>query len=625
MRVAFHLLLLFLTYNFSFGQSISFFEPINFKTARENGTRTANGEPGQNYWQNSADYSMKVDFDPAKRKLKGYSKIIYKNNSPDSLQEIVIHTYPNIFKKGSARDVNVKSADVMEGMTLESLKIGGNTLIQNDGSGQNGERFSKGTYSVFPLNQPLLPNKQIEIEVDWHFTLNKETHLRVGQTGPTGFMIAYFFPHIGVYDDIEGWNKYAYSGQSEFYSDFGDFEVEVKVPQDYLVWSSGSLQNPTEVLQKEYYERYHKALESSEKVKIVDASDVGKNITETGNNTWKFKAGNVPDFAMAIAKDYLWDARTIGDVEEECVTINTVYDPNSKDFERVNDFTAESITFMTNVFPKIVFPFRNHTVFNGLGMMEYPGMANDKSFEDLDRTRWLTHHETFHSYFPFMVGLNESKYAWLDEGLTMFGTNEYLRVIDSPLKDWIGYQSFKGIIGFDSDFPIFATSKLLKNPVYFNSSYPKTTSFFIVLQEYMGKDGFTSFIQKFAQIWKGKHPTAMDFLFLLDKYTGENLRWFIKPWIYDFGYVDLSIDKLKETDSGFEVTLGNRGNYPAPVHLEITYADGTVDHKTNSVEVWKHGATDYTITISTDKNIERLVLRDISLIDANPNNNILKP
>ncbi len=617
--------LLFLPYTICLGQDNLFFEPINFKTARENGTRTTNGEPGQNYWQNSADYWMKVGFDPSNREVKGYSKIIYKNNSPDSLREIVIHTYPNIFKKGNARDVNVESADIVEGMVLESLKIGGNTLIQGSDSEQSGQRFSKGTYSVFPLNQLLLPHQQIEIEVEWHFILNKETHLRVGQTGPTGFMIAYFFPHIGVYDDIDGWIKYAYSGQSEFYSDFGNFEVEVSVPQEYLVWSSGSLQNPSEVLQNKYYNRYQRALESSEKVKIIDTSDLGKNITKAQSNIWKFKASKVPDFAMAIAKDYLWDSRTIGDVEEERVTINTVYDPNSKDFAKVNDFTAESIAFMTNVFPKIAFPFRNHTVFNGLGMMEYPGMANDKSFEDLDKTRWLTHHETFHSYFPFMTGLNESKYAWLDEGLTMFGTNEYLRAIDSPLKDWIGYQSFVDIIGFDSDFPIFASSKLLKNPVYYNSSYPKPTSFFIVLQEHMGNDRFTSFIQQFAKIWKGKHPSAMDFLFLLDRYTGKDLRWLIKPWIYDFGYVDLSIDKLTKTDSGYEVTLVNHGNYPVPIHMEITFVDGTAIQQTESVEIWKGGVTDYTVIISTDKIIEKLVLKDISLIDASPDNNVLKP
>ncbi|WP_300435500.1 M1 family metallopeptidase [Christiangramia sp.] len=568
---------------------------------------------------------MEIIFDPDTRELNGSSKISYSNNSPDTLSEIVIHTFPNIFKSGSARDRDIYDSDVSKGLILEELKIG-NELVINNVKNQNGKQiYSEATFTVIPLKIPMLPNSKTELVVVWNYTLNKETHLRTGQTSDTGFMIAYFFPRIAVYDDIDGWNKYAYTGNTEFYNDFGDFEVEISVPENYLVWATGQLTNPSEVLKDKFYERFKAAQKSEQKIAIVDFSDIGKDITlSKTDNTWKYSAKKVPDFAFATAKNYIWGARSV-DVNRESdrlLTIHTAYDPKSKDFKKVNEFTKESIEYMTSVFPKVDFPFENHTVFNGLGMMEYPMMANDRSFEDLHRSRWLTHHETFHSYFPFLTGLNETKYAWLDEGLAMYGTNEFLRSINSPLKDEIGFQNFDGRIGYDSDFPIFAVSKYLKNPTYYNNSYPKATAFFLVIREYLGQEEFTSFIQKFVSVWKGKHPTALDFLFLLNESTPEDLTWLIKPWIFEFGYVDLSIGNVTSTEEGYKINIENKGNYPVPVYLDVTYKDGTTANILRPVRVWQNGEKNFLISLGTNKEIQKLVLRDISLIDANPGNNI---
>lgn len=608
-----------------FSQADTFFVPLNLKKAYDSGTRAMTGEPGKNYWQNSADYKMEVEFDPTTRRLGGHSRINYYNNSPDTLREIVIHTFPNIFKEGSARDRDIEASDVSEGLILEMLRIGGDNIIENGDLLDKEEIYSEATFTTYPLATPLFPNEQMELEVLWEYILNNETHLRTGQTGDNSFMIAYFFPRVAVYDDIDGWNKYAYTGNTEFYNDFGDFEVKISVPENYVVWASGNLSNPSEVLQDKYYERYKLARQSQQKVIIIDSSDLGRDITPNQNNSWKFTATNIPDFAFATAKAYIWEARSLNlnQKNNKKLTIHTAYDPNSKDFERVNEFTKESIEFMTSVFPGVNFPYESHTVFNGLGMMEYPGMANDRSFEDLNRTRWLTHHETFHSYFPFLTGLNETKYAWLDEGLAMYGTNEYLRKINSPLKDKIGYQNFIDKIGYDSDFPIFAVSKYLKNPVYYNNSYPKATSFFLVLRDYLGQERFNSFIKNFIAIWKGKHPTALDFLFLFNNSTTEDLSWFINPWIFEFGYVDLSLGNLKTTGIGYEIVIENKGNYPVPIYLEITYSDGTVENVQQPLDIWKNNESLYIIPLETDKKIEKLVLQDISLIDANPENNVL--
>jgi hypothetical protein len=609
-----------------FSQTDYFFVPLNLKKAYESGTRAMTGEPGKIYWQNSADYKMEVEFDPTTRRLGGHSRITYYNNSPDTLREIVVHTFPNIFKKGSTRDRDIAASDVSEGLSLKMLRIGNEKIIENGNILNKEGMYSEATFTTYLLATPLLPNEQMEIEVMWEYILNNATHLRTGQTGENSFMIAYFFPRVAVYDDIDGWNKYAYTGNTEFYNDFGDYEVEISVPENYVVWASGNLSNSSEVLQAEYYERYKLARQSLQKVSIVDSSDLGKDITPIKNNSWKYKATNIPDFAFATAKGYIWEARSLNLNPEnnKKLTIHTAYHPNSKDFEKVNEFTKESIEFMTSVFPGVDFPYESHTVFNGLGMMEYPGMANDRSFEDLNRTRWLTHHETFHSYFPFLTGLNETKYAWLDEGLAMYGTNEYLRKINSPLKDKIGYQNFIDKIGYDSDFPIFAVSKYLKNPVYYNNSYPKATSFFLVLNDFLGQEKFNLFIKKFLTAWKEKHPTALDFLFLLNNSTSEDLSWFINPWIFEFGYVDLSVGNLKTTDNGYEIVIENKGNYPAPIYLEITYSDGTIVKEQKQLDVWKNNTSSYIISLETKKKIEKLILKDISLIDANTENNKLQ-
>jgi len=627
MKFQLFLVLFILSVWAGFSQDDSFFMPLNLKETYENGTRAMNGEPGDNYWQNSADYDMEISFDPEKRALNGSSKIRYYNNSPDTLREIVIHTFPNIFKKGSARDRDIAGSDASDGVGLQELKIGDEVIVENGKFNHQIQVYSEATYMAIPLKNALLPNEQIEISVNWNYILNNETHLRTGQTSDTGFMVAYFFPRIAVYDDIEGWNKYAYTGNTEFYNDFGDYKVSIEVPQNYLVWATGQLNNPSEVLNDTYYQRYKSAQSSELKISIIDSSDLGKAITKgEQSNSWIYIANEVPDFAFAIARDYLWEARSldVNSGNDEKLTIHTVYDPASEDFEQVNEFTKESIEFMTSVFPKVDFPYSNHTVFNGLGMMEYPMMANDRSFEDLHRSRWLTHHETFHTYFPFLTGLNETKYAWLDEGLTMYGTNEFLRHIDSPLKDDIGFQGFTDKIGYDSDFPIFATSRYLKNPTYFNNSYPKATAFYLILSDFIGEENFVSFIQKFVDTWKGKHPTAMDFLNLLENSTTEELGWLIKPWIFEFGYVDLSIEDLIKTDKGYKVEIKKKGNYPAPIYLEIRYTDGTSMEISESLEIWQNSNSSYVVPLETDKKIKEIVLKDISLIDANPENNVLK-
>lgn len=621
-------LVLFLIFSLAgFSQNDSIFIPLNLKEAYKNGTRAMNGKPGENYWQNSANYDMEINFDPESRGLKGKSEITYFNNSPDTIKEIVIHTFPNIFQKGSARDRDIASADALDGVELQELKIGDEVVINHSRISDQFQVYSEATYMSIPLKKALLPNDQIELSVTWSYNLNYKTHLRTGQTSDTGFMVAYFFPRIAVYDDIEGWNKYAYTGNTEFYNDFGDYQVSIEVPQNYLVWATGQLNNPSEVLNDTYFQRYKQAQSSEQKITIIDTSDLGKAITKgEHSNSWIYSANEVPDFAFAIAKDYIWEARSL-DVNrgnDQQLTIHTVYDPASEDFKQVNDFTRESIEYMTSVFPKVDFPYANHTVFNGLGMMEYPMMANDRSFEDLHRSRWLTHHETFHTYFPFLTGLNETKYAWLDEGLTMYGTNEYLRHINSPLQDEIGFQGFTDKIGYDSDFPIFAASRYLKNPTYFNNSYPKATAFYLVLRDYIGQENFVSFIQKFVETWKGKHPTAIDFLNMLKNSTTEDLSWLIKPWIFEFGYVDLSIENLTKTDKGYGIEIQKKGNYPAPIHLEIHFADGTSMELNESLEKWQNSNLNYVMHIETENEIKQIVLKDISLIDANPNNNVLK-
>ena len=269
--------------------------PLNIKKTFDKGTRSADGRPGKNYWQNAADYTIDVNFNPASRVIKGTAVIIYTNNSPDTLKEIVFKLYPNIYKKGAVRLMNIKGEDVTDGMMIE--KLSANDVLMPS------ENYRIDATNMSVRIQPLTPKQTIQFNISYAYTLNKTSHMRTGEVEEGAYFIAYFFPRIAVYDDIDGWNRNPYLGTQEFYNDFCNFKTSITVPGNYIVWATGDLKNSKDIFNPKYQQRIEQAETTDGYVTIIDSSEIkSERITKNElSNTWIFEAKNVTDAVFALS------------------------------------------------------------------------------------------------------------------------------------------------------------------------------------------------------------------------------------------------------------------------------------------------------------------------------------
>jgi hypothetical protein len=318
---------------------------------------------------------------------------------------------------------------IHNGVKIKSIKINGyqvdtSTLIYYS------------TILAFPVPEKIHPASKTKIEIEWQEMLPHSPMRRIGTYDESSFFVGYWYPKMCVYDDVIGWNTFGHTGNAEFYTDYGDFDVEITVPAEYNVWSSGILQNPTEIFHNKYIERIQKASLSDEVIHIIDTKDRSENrITkESEKHTWKFKAENFPDFAFALSNKYLWDA-TSAKVGDKRVLVSAVYNNSSENFRKVAEISKKSIEYYSNIAPAIPYPYPQLTAFNGeVKGVEFPAMINDQEVDEFG-TMFTTTHEIAHTYFPFYVGTNEQEYGWMDEGLVsiigisalvdLMGTDEF--------------------------------------------------------------------------------------------------------------------------------------------------------------------------------------------------------
>ncbi len=605
-----------------FSQSNNFFIPQNIQKAFARKTRSSDGKPGIVYWQNRADYKIDVALDPKTLIVSGKETITYTNNSPDSLKHLVFHLFPNMYKKGNMRDSDIDPADESDGLTIDRVSVND---VELDEKARNELLYTEHTLLKMRLNQKLLPDKQISINIDWHYTLNRNSHIRTGAVDLSSFFVAYFFPRIAVYDDIDGWNYYKYTNEQEFYNDFGSFDVSISMPQNYLVWATGILTNPEQVLSEKYLNRFKAANQSNIIMHIIDTADLKLNDFTKANqlNVWKFKAENVTDFAFGTSDHYLWDATSIiADKQTgRKALLDVAYNKESADFYKVISIGRQSMELMCNSFPASPFPFPKITVFNGLSEMEYPMMVNNRSYDDIHSTIDLTAHEIFHSYFPFYCGFNEVQYAWMDEGLTSLATYLFVSKMDPNFATICFVEEYQPEMGTTLDLPLFTNSSVLRRPVYDYLSYPKSALFFLFLRDVLGDDVFNKSIQEFISRWNGKHPLPYDLFNTISNVSGQDINWFIKPWVFEFGYVDLGVKDIAQLGEKYNIIIERLGNYPAPINLKINFQDGRTENIHQSAAVWKNGETNFVIETSIYKKIIKVQLLDEYGIDINPSNN----
>lgn len=617
-KILFTLILLF---SFNILSQSNYYIPRNVLKAYEKGTRSFDGKPGKNYWQNFSDYKIQVTIEPKSRIISGKEHIIYYNNSPDTLSELVIRLYPNISKPTSKRDFNVSEDALTEGVKISSFSFNNNKLNPED---KNVFKFN-GTNLRVIIQNKILPSSKSEIEIEWSFEIPKTNYARMGTYDSTSFFIAYWYPQIAVYDDIDGWDYNEYTGYTEMYNDFSNFDVEIQVPNGFHVWSTGVWQNPAEILSDEYLSKYEQARQSDSVIRIFTADDLLNSNRYRSKQEWhtfKFKADKVPDFAFGMSDHYLWDAVSYLTPADKRVYIAAAYKESSKDFIDVAYYAKETIKYFSEELPAIPFPYPSCTVWNGSGGMEYPMIVNNGSSQTKEGTVGVTSHEIAHQYMPFYMGINERKYAFMDEGWAVMLPFDFQeRMTEGAVPRERNVFGFEYVAGNDLEMPLIVPSNLLTGYSYRVSAYSRPGLAYDFLRDFLGKEKFLKALHLYMERWNGKHPIPWDFYFSFNEAVGEDLQWYWKPWFFEFGYPDLAIKSFNLNDGNVNVEVEKIGIIPVPIKLTLMKDDQLLKELYYSADVWKSGNNTFKIKVENAEGVNKIILGSSKIPDSNRKNN----
>ena len=590
--------------------------PRNIMATYDKETRSTDGKPGKNYWQNTADYTLNINFNPQTRLLNGNVTIEYINNSPDTLSEIWFKLYPNLYMKGSPHAQLISKEDETDGVQISAMSI--NNIAQEV------DKLSITGTNMRVNIQPLAPKQKIQFNITYSYTLNKGSHVRTGEIDPNSDFVAYFFPRIAVYDDIDGWNKYPYIGTQEFYNDFCNFKAGITVPKNFVVWATGNLLNCNEVLNSKYCERIQHAEKNDGITTIIDTIDIQQqNITaNNATNTWKFEAHDVTDFVFSTSDHYMWQSSglVVDKLTGRRTRVDAVFNPIHKDYFDVINQARATVQYMSYNFPKYPFPYPHETVFDGLDQMEYPMMVNDNPLENREDAIELTDHEIFHTMFPFYMGINETKYAWMDEGWATIGEWLISPMIDTTIVDEYGVKPYEITAGKEIDLPIKTLSTLQNGTTYFLNSYPKPAFGYLFIKDMLGDELFTKALHYYIEQWHGKHPMPYDFFNCMNAGSSRNLNWFWQRWFFDDGVPDLAISKLTHSANNYTALITLKGSKPVPVYLTVSYSDGSTEIIHRTIEVWEKSNT-LNISFTSNKTVTKLVLDEAHVPDINKADN----
>ena len=563
--------------------------PIEFQKAYERGTRKMDGTVSPTYWQNRSEYVIKASVDPHKKLLKGEASITYYNNSPDTIRNPGFHTYHDYYRANSKRAGFFGSGSdvpITDGVIIHKLTVDGTEYDVKDR-----ERVvHNGTNYIIRLQKPLPPKGNMKLQISWEYTIPGNGFERSGAIDSTSMHIAYWYPEMAVLDDIDLWDRVVYDAATEFYHDYSDYTVELTAPDNFMVWASVAPANEQEVYNQAIRKKLTRARSSAEPVSIYAETDFRK--TSSKNITWKYSARDFPDFSFSLSDHFKWDAMTYKDAIGEYF-IQVAYPPHHPEFAAVLPAIGKSLEVFHTKFPVYAFPYKYFTIFNGLqgGGMEFAGMANDqemsgavierwtgKKVSDMDAQLGLTLHEMCHMYFPFMMGINEKKYAWMDEGMADFADFFIDQLFPSGNND-------QPYFGSQRVLPMMVPSHIAEGSGL--NSYTIGAQSYIALYRLLGKDTFIKSLHTYMNQWKHKHPTPYDFMFTFNRASGQDLTWFWKKWYFDWGYMDVGITGVKTNI----VTIENKGGRPVAVNVTTTFDDGTTALEELSPAVWKASAT----------------------------------
>ncbi len=605
--------------------------PREFLQAVENGTRTLTGQPGPKYWQNRATYRMEARVNPTERRIEGQASITYTNNSPDTLRQLNLKLIQNVHLIQARKASYVDPAFYTQGISLSDVRVNEKEVGWNNSAVHRSE---DPTNAWLSLPEPLLPGADVRVELEWNYQLqtSRREH-REGMVDESALFAAYWYPRIAVYDDISGWDRVPHNIQTEFYGDFNDYDITIRVPKGFVVWATGELQNANEVLSPATLKRFRQSLGSDTVVHIITTETLaaGQALQPAEELAWHFTAENVTDFAFGASDHFLWDATSIvvDSTAGRRVSVQAAYQQKTRDFDEVARIAREVIGYFSTEKPGIPYPYPTMTIFNGHGQMEYPMMVNDVDMSSMDDTKALTAHEIAHTYFPFLTGTNESAYAWMDEGwatlLEFFACTELYTLENPEQSIYPGYylRNYLGVKGAEVDVPMLTPSHQLLAPAYQLNSYGKPAAAYLSLYNLLLEYDFLNCVQEYVERWRGKHPQPHDFFYTISECSGEELDWFWQRWFLEFHTMDLALAGYREGKEALYVTIRNEGGLPLPIPLEVELEDGSTRYFKFNPVLWKEG-DEVELEVPVEEKVRSICLRWEDFRDVDPKDDRLE-
>jgi len=605
--------------------SQSLYMPRNVQESFEKGVRSPDGRPGAHYWQNHGRYDITLTALPPDRTIRGSEKITYFNESPDTLHSVVFRLVLNFHKPEALHYIDMDSTRFTTGLHVDRFAINGQPVTWNDPQGHF-------TWQTVPLPQPLLPGDSVRFSVDWHNEIARKSD-REGRIDSTTYYLAYFYPRISVFDDYNGWDRLDFTGYQEFYNDFNNYTLRVRVPEHYMVWATGVLQNAGQVLQPAYARRLAASMHSDSVFHIAAPGDwQAKKVTaHQPVNTWIWTAEDVTDMAIGISDHYNWDAGSVvvDDKTGRRASVQAAYNDTSADYHHAVAFGKQALHWFSRHWPGVPYPYPKMTAFQGYADMEYPMMVNDASEPDLKFSQLVENHEIAHTYFPFYMGTNESRYAFMDEGwattfeLLIARAQQSVREADSFYKvfrvnSWINQASQ------EVQVPIITPANIERGLAYGANAYGKPSLGYLALKDLLGDTVFGKCLHAYMDRWHGKHPIPWDFFNTFNDVSGENLDWFWNAWFFSHGYNDLGIGGVKKRPDGYLLTIKNTGGFPIPFDVLVNYSDGTTGTLHETPVVWMRHPAQTVMTFKTQKEVASLMIDTGIWVDAHPQDNTWK-
>ena len=599
--------------------------------------RSAAGVPGPGYWQNSADYKIAVSLDDVANKITGDVEITYKNNSPDKLPFLWLQLDQNSFNTQSRGG---KTTPISGGRFGNLAFDGGYKIESVTIDGKPANFIVEDTRMQIRLASPLAEKiGTAKIKIAYSFTSPENASDRMGiQQTKNGaiYTVAQWFPRVCVYDDIEGWNVLPYLGAGEFYLEYGNFEYSINAPASHIVVGSGELLNPTEVYTADQVKKWAAAANSETTVVIRSAAEVTDPASRPAKErlTWKFKCNNARDVAFASSKAFILDACRINlpsGKKSLAVSVYPVESDGKEAWGRSSEYVKASIEHYSNWLYEYTYPVATN-VAGIVSGMEYPGIIFC-GYRDKTASLWgVTDHEFGHNWFPMIVGSNERKFAWMDEGFNTF-INFYST--DAFNKGEYKNRKFdmhaiaKSMFRETAD-PIMSIPDVIQVRNLGWEAYNKPGFGLRILREHiLGADRFDYALKNYINKWAFKHPTPMDFFRAMEDGAGEDLGWFWKSWFYELWKLDQSVKEVdyveQDPTKGAVITIENLDKMAMPAVVEVELTSGEKERFTFPVEIWQRGSS-WTFRTSTKLPIKSVVIDpDHSFPDMDSKNNTWKP